>query len=76
MNGMTPTLLPKKQRRITVETRPDGQLVLVAGFHFTQEGKDRYLYHTAIPFSEFSQTLTCLDDLECFAVDAVKRKTG
>jgi len=61
-------LLPREQRRIVIEERPDGTLLLIAGFHLDEE---KYLHYTSIPFSEFSQTLTCLDDLERFVIDAM-----
>ena len=53
-------LLPKELRQIEVEVLPGGKLVLLAGFHESADCVD----WTSLPFSDFSQTLTCLDDLE------------
>ncbi len=61
------TLLPPDQRTVAVEIRPDGTLVLIAGFH----EKDGLLDYTPIPFSAFSQNLVCQDDLVRIVVDAI-----
>jgi len=52
--------LPKELREMKIEVRPDGQLVIAAGFHEC----GGYTSWTAVPFSDFSQTLTSIKDLE------------
>ena len=53
-------LLPKELREMKIEVRPNGQLAIVAGFHEC----GGYISWTAVPFSDFSQTLTSIEDLE------------
>jgi len=55
-------LLPPERRTLTIEVRSDDTLILLAGFHECGGCID----WTSIPFSDFSQTLTRLDDLERF----------
>jgi len=52
--------LPKELRKMKIEVSPNGQLSIVAGFHEC----GGYISWTAVPFSDFSQTLTCIKDLE------------
>ena len=65
-------LLPPDQRVLKIEVQSDGTLLLFAGFH----ERDGCVLWNAMPFSDFSQTLTCLDDLECFVIDKVDRESG
>ena len=68
MNKRCP--LPKELRKMQIEVRPDGKLVIAAGFHEC----GGYISWTAVPFSDFSQTLTCLNDLERFVCDNRKEQ--
>ncbi len=64
---MEKKLLPPDQRKIAVEVGPDGRLVLMACFH----EKAGTRFWTPLRFSYFSQTLTCIDDLERLIVEHV-----
>ena len=61
--------LPSNEdRTVKVEIRPDGELILMAGF-FERGG---YTHYTPIRFSTFSDTLTCMEDLERIVTDRIE----
>ena len=55
-------LLPRDQWMLGIEITPEGKLTLLLGFW----AKENYWHWQSIPFSDFSQNLTCLDDIERF----------
>ena len=67
MNGSL-RLLPKQEQKFGIESRPDGTLLLVAGCYVNRENVVKWM---AIPFSTFSETLTCWKDLERLVVDLI-----
>ena len=57
-------LLPRDQWTLGLEITPEGTLMLLLGCWT----KENYRHWKSIPFSDFSQNLTNLDDLEGFVV--------
>ena len=55
-------LLPRDQWMLGIETTPEGKIILLLGCCV----KENYRHWQSIPFSDFSQNLTCLDDIERF----------
>lgn len=73
MASTTVQLLPAGQWTAQIVCRPDGQLFLMAGFFINSDG---WLHSAAIPFSNFSQNLTSIDDLKRLAVASTESETG
>ena len=51
-----------------IEVQSNGTFLLLAGFH----ERGGYISWTGVPFSDFSQTLTCIKDLERIVMDKNK----
>ena len=60
-----------QQQREYKVTHPDGQLRLASGFFELCEHSGCHIvkFTDSIPFSDFSQTLTCVDDFERLVAD-------
>ena len=56
--------------------RPNGELYLCVPVHRTSPDGKHPSWCLDIPFSEFSQTLTCIEDFERLVINAIDRKTG
>ncbi|MCL2647210.1 MAG: hypothetical protein FWD61_09420 [Phycisphaerales bacterium] len=65
------TRLESYQTRIYVELS-NGEMFLVAGLH----RRDGFIVYTPIPFSTFSESLTCYSDLERIVAEVINAKSG
>ena len=69
-------LLDKEDRVMRIECTPDGKLLLVANFLVEQTENSNTRVYKSIPFSEFSETLTSIEELKRLVVNANYSPTG
>ena len=65
--GVRMKLLPRDQWTLGIEITPEGRLILLLGCR----AKENYRHWQSIPFSDFSQNLTRLDDLERLVINMI-----